>query len=69
MMRRKGTAGPITNGDFAIKRAVLRVVINVKGDIARGHVLAAARSSNRKIQDPIYPAEVRYEAITGHVAQ
>lgn len=26
-------------------------------------------SSNRKIQDPIYPGEVRYEAITGHVAQ
>lgn len=26
-------------------------------------------SSNHKIQDPIYPVEVRYEAITGHVAQ
>lgn len=25
--------------------------------------------SNHKIQDPIYSVEVRYEAITGHVAQ
>lgn len=60
---------PITDGDFAIN-AVLRVVINVRGRARKIEgIIRAPHSSNRKIQDPIYPAEVRYEAITGHVAQ
>lgn len=74
---RRGRLGrPITDGDFVIS-VVLRVVIKCKGKGGKGRTqggkrdagIRAGYSSSRKIQDTIYPVEVRYEAITGHVAQ
>lgn len=69
-----GSVGPITNGDFAINAAhesSLMREARAKGgerkEVEGEHGLYDSRS--RKIQDTIQPVEVRYEAITGHVAQ
>lgn len=52
-------------------RLVFIFIFSCDGQFFRlggGGCVLYTRGWNRKIQDPIYRAEVRYEAITGHVA-